>query len=224
MIHTSSASHSSPVSLRIWAALTSFWHWCLRWSIEVAVLTAVELQLLRDDCLLKPIMNDKPLEQLATLRAVVGYLGEKNQYDWWTSSFFVPNSHAFLAPVFARTPVLAQCMGVTRAAAVIHDKHIGVGRVYHLFRLPEDTEQAIHRALYEPDLCTRIAALTANRDAALAYLREIATSPVTLGTGPTSVGEAHALHDPRTWSLAASHFLYAFNYGVQVFPYLADRT
>ena len=182
----------------------------------------MELQLLRDDCLLKPIMNDKPLEQLATLRAVVGYLGEKNQYNWWTSSFFVPNSYAFLAPVFARTPVLAQCMGVTRAAAVIHDKHIGVGRVYHLFRLPEDTEQAIHRALYEPDLCTRIAALTANRDAALAYLREKAVSPVTPGIGPTLIGKALALRAADAWSTAVTYYLQAFEKNVQTYPYFVD--
>ena len=134
----------------------------------------------------------------------------------------MPNSHAFLVPVFVRTPVLAQCTGVTRAAAIIHDKHIGVGRVHHLFRLPEDTEQAIHRALYDSELCTRIAVLTANRDAALAYLREMATSLVTPGIGPTLIGKALTLRAADAWSTAATYYLQAFEKNVQTYPYFVD--
>ena len=98
---------------------------------------------------------------LAKMRAVVGYLGERNQSGWWQSSFFAPGSQAFLAPVFGRTRLLAQCTGVAQAAAVVHDERIGVGDVYHLFRLPEDIEQALHRALHSHELSADIRALHA---------------------------------------------------------------
>ena len=81
--------------------------------------------------------------QLVTYRLLVGYLGEKEQYGWWQSSFFTQGAGAFLTPLFPRTQMLAQCNGVTQAAALVHDERIGVGHVYHLFRRPEDLEQSI---------------------------------------------------------------------------------
>ncbi len=169
-------------------------------------------------------MNTTQAGDLAILRAVVGYLGESNQHNWWPSSFFAPTSHAFLTPVFTRTPVLAQCTGATSAAALVHDRLIGVGRVYHLFRLPEDLEQAIHRALYDPDLCARIMALTANKDAALTHLRTTAATAVSLAVGPTFVGDAMTLRSPDAWSKAAAYYLHAFEQNTQIYPYFVDRT
>jgi len=167
-------------------------------------------------------MTDSLTELLATMRAIIGYLGEQGQYAWWHCSFFAPASRAFLAPIFARTPVVAQCMGVTRAAAVVHDERIGMGRVYHLFRLPEDMEQSIHRALHDPDLGARITASTVSTDAALAHLREMATSMVTSGIGPTLIGEARALRTADTWRLVTTHYLRAFEQGAQVYPYFIE--
>jgi hypothetical protein len=167
-------------------------------------------------------MDVTQLEQLTILRSVIGYLGEHDQFAWWQSSFFAPASRAFLAPVFARTPVVAQCVGVTRAAALVHDERIGVGRVYHLFRLPEDLEQSIHSALHDPDLGARITASTVGQNAALAYLRELATSTVTSGIGPTLIGEARALRTADTWRLVTTHYLRAFEQGAQVYPYFIE--
>ena len=101
-------------------------------------------------------MDADHLVTLATLRILVGYLGEREQFGWWQSAFFAPGSQAFLAPLFARTQLLAQCNGVTRAACLIHDERIGVGHVYHLFRLPEDMEQGLHGILNEEDVLSLI--------------------------------------------------------------------
>jgi hypothetical protein len=133
------------------------------------------------------------LEQLVTLRTVVGYLGERDQYGWWQSSFFAPGSQAFLAPMFGRTQLLAQCNGVTRAAAVVHDERIGVGNVYHLFRLPEDIEQALHRSLHGQELSTTISALCASKEAAFDYLLKEARALSNRGIGPTSVGAIRSI-------------------------------
>ena len=87
------------------------------------------------------------VENLAVLRAVVAYLGERDQFAWWQSAFFGAGSALFLSPIFARTQILAQCAGAGMAAARVHDEHIGVGGVYHLFRLPEEIERSLHGAL-----------------------------------------------------------------------------
>ena len=90
------------------------------------------------------------LQAIVRLRVIVGYLGEKAQFDWWQSGFFTPSSAAFLNPVFARTSALAQYHGVKEAARRLHDEHIGVGRMFHLFRLPETLEQSLFEFLKEP--------------------------------------------------------------------------
>jgi hypothetical protein len=170
-------------------------------------------------------MEAREVQTVATLRAVVGYLGEKDQAGWWPSTFFAPGSQAFLAPVFARTQVLAQCTAVTRAAAVAHDERIGVGHVYHLFRLPEDVEQRIHAALHEPGLTEAIGEAVASRDSALGYLRGRAGSAGSESgsVGPTRVGELHDLRGAEGWREVAAQYLRGVESGVEVYPYFADR-
>ena len=86
-------------------------------------------------------MSSLLVERLAELQAVIGYLGEREQSGWWQCSFHSTGSRAFLAPVLGRTPNLAQHVGASRAAALVHDERIGVGRVFDRFRLPGDLEQ-----------------------------------------------------------------------------------
>jgi hypothetical protein len=75
------------------------------------------------------------------LRLVVGYLGEQAQFTWWPSKFFAPESGQFLDHIFSKTADLAHYNGVTEAARIAHVEHIGIGRVFHAFRLPEVMEQ-----------------------------------------------------------------------------------
>lgn len=168
-------------------------------------------------------METTQLETLAKMRVAVGYLGERDQFGWWKSSFFAPASGAFLAPVFGRTQLLAQCNGVTRAAALVHDEHIGVGNVYHLFRLPEDVEQSLHRVLHDQELSRTIGALCASKQVALdCLLRESGTLD-NAGVGPTSVGTASDLRNEKPWRIVAAHYLHAYNGGSEVYPYFVDK-
>jgi hypothetical protein len=64
-------------------------------------------------------MNATAFETLATIRVAVGYLGERDQHAWWQSAFFAAGSRSFLGPIFGRTQIVAQCAGVTRAAAMV---------------------------------------------------------------------------------------------------------
>lgn len=162
------------------------------------------------------------LEPLVALRILAGYLGEREQYAWWPSAFFVLDSDAFLTPLFARTRLLAQCHGVTQAAALVHDERIGVGKVYHLFRLPEDMEQGIHRLLHDAEVCSRLEAQVLNHETALTSLRAMAASLATSAPGPTRAGAASDVHRIDIWSVVAAHYLYAFEHRIQVYPYFID--
>jgi hypothetical protein len=170
-------------------------------------------------------MDVTQLDHLATLRAVVGYLGEREQHAWWQSSFFSPASQAFLAPVFGRTQILAQLNGVTRAAAIVHDERIGIGQVYHLFRLPEDVEQGIHRVLHSLELCEQIAALVSSKESAMAYLRqEAADSTAEESVGPIHIGDVHDLRAPSFWLNVIANYDHGFDHGTEVYPYFAERS
>ena len=119
---------------------------------------------------LEIILNIAFIESLSTLRTVVGYLGEREHFNWWPSAFLSAGSHAFLAPVFGKTQLLAQVSGVTQAAALHHDERIGVGHVYHLFRLPEDMEQKIHRVLHDRTVEAQIEKVIASEESAFSVV------------------------------------------------------
>jgi hypothetical protein len=172
---------------------------------------------------IEQMMAESLIETLALLRAAVGYLGERDQQSWWQSGFFSSGSRAFLTPVFGRTQVLAQCAGVTRAAALVHDERIGVGQVYHLFRCPEDLEQGIHAVYQRSDIGRYIGTLVTSPDAALALLREQANSTQIAGIGPTRVGDESELRKPRAWRTVAAHYARAFAEEDEVFPYFTGR-
>mgnify|MGYP001252747492 FL=1 len=157
------------------------------------------------------------VDAIVKLRLSIGYLGEREQFGWWSSSFFTRGSDAFLSPLFGRTQILAQCNGVTQAAGIVHDERIGVGNVYHLFRLPEDLEQNIHNAL----LRLEPRGFSQDRGSALEGLRRNSPHPTPTGIGPTKVGNARSLHDPKSWLIVSGLYLSAFENGVEIYPYFA---
>ncbi len=168
-------------------------------------------------------MTRAHLEYLTKLRVVVGYLGEREQFSWWQSSFFSAGSQAFLAPIFARTQFLAQCSGVIRAAASVHDERIGTGHVYHLFRLPEDMEQDLHQLLHSPELTQEIANLTTDKDSALNFLQQDTDSISSTTVGPVLINETETLRDATQWRSVCAHYAYGFSQGIEIFPYFADQ-
>lgn len=169
-------------------------------------------------------MDTPDLVTLASIRIVVGYLGERDNHGWWPSSFFSPSSRAFLEPVFPRTMLLAQSAGIAAAAAITHDDRIGTGEVFHLFRLPEDVEQRIHALLHDQEVAARIAPLTAGLEAARTFLHRHAAEGVELRDGPVRVGGIADLREPGAWGPAVALYLGAFETGSQSFPFFADRS
>ncbi|MFO1432645.1 MAG: BrxE family protein [Candidatus Competibacteraceae bacterium] len=161
---------------------------------------------------------------MVRLRLLVGYLGEPSQFNWWPSGFFAPSSVAFLTPVFHKTALLAQYHGVQEAARRVHDAHIGIGRVFHLFRLPEPLEHALFEHLqatlstvdYRSDLATLDTALTA--------LQALGQGASPLQEGPVQLGSVSELMTPHWPAAVARCYHAALLAHVRAFPYFVDRT
>ena len=110
--------------------------------------------------------------ELALLRALVAALGERTTPPWWRTQFLTDVGLRALARVFPRTAPSAAVSSTTIAAQADHDKRIGVGRRFHLFRLPQDLERFLSAALSEDQLRIRVAELV--RDEFGRLLHEIA--------------------------------------------------
>jgi hypothetical protein len=167
--------------------------------------------------------EDHRLQAIVRLRIIVGYLGEKAQFGWWPTEFYTPSSAAFLNPVFARTTALAQYHGVKEAARRVCDEHIGVGRVFHLFRLPETLEQLLFEVLQDPATVVAVHQPIASRATALDALQSIAKSQGPSQEGPLNIGTAADLDHDAWLAAAAGCYHAAFAKGGRSYPYLVDR-
>ncbi len=159
--------------------------------------------------------------KIAELRVLVGFLGEKGQSNWWSSEFFSASASAFLAPIFNRTPFLAQYQGVTAAAAKVHDEAIGVGRLYHLFRLPIGLEQASTDALHDAVFIQSLQGGLASRDNAMARLAKLAAGNEKAAPGPVSIGQMSEDLESELQQ-AAGIYHTAFTAGIQTYPYMRE--
>jgi hypothetical protein len=158
---------------------------------------------------------------IAELRVLVGYLGEKGQANWWSSEFFSANAAAFLAPIFNRSVFLAQYQGATAAAAKVHDEAIGVGRIYHLFRLPIGLEQAAAETLNDATFIKSLQDKLVGRELAMSRLAELVAGTATATPGPVSLGQ---MGDDLGAELLRAAGIYhsAFKLGIQSLPYLRE--
>lgn len=166
-------------------------------------------------------MQDKKLLTLALMRLAVGMLGEQPKAGWWPSKFCGKEAGMFLQPTYPRTVSLARLKGVTAAALKVHDEHIGVGRVYHLFRLPAELEEQMHTAFVEKGL-EGAARILSNIDQALEFLHQQA-SDAPFAPGPVQVGKTADLTKEATWRSVAAHYLNAYERGERTYPYFVEK-
>jgi hypothetical protein len=157
------------------------------------------------------------------LRLLVGYLGEKNQLGWWATDFLSPVAKAFLEPSFPRTWRVAQYTAATEAARRVHDEHIGVGNVFHLFRLPEELERQLHTHMLANPGDEKPFASLAARDSAMQALDEFASGTNTSKEGPINIGKLSHIRELDAFRLIARHYRDAFERGSKVFPYFAGN-
>jgi hypothetical protein len=168
-------------------------------------------------------MNAKLIPKIVGLRLAVGLLGERGQPAWWPSSFLGPHAQTFLNPIFGCKTRMAQYNGITDAACRVHDERIGVGRVFHLYRLPETIEQWITNAFQEGSLPENVTRCFESTEAAESVLTGLAKGPAVVKPGPVRLGGTDMINSPDGVALVAVTYRAAFHAGVKCYPYFTDR-
>nr|WP_294563142.1 BrxE family protein [uncultured Rhodopila sp.] len=154
---------------------------------------------------------------ISRLRVLVGYLGERRQSGWWSSSFLDPASTAFIGPIFGNAATNARVVGVTEAARRIHDDAIGLGQTFHLFRLPEALEQEMHRNLSASNGIANVESVAA----AIEELSALSQRDCEPKSGPVHIGALDLLCDAQWIPAVAGHYRAAFATCARCYPYFA---
>jgi len=161
-------------------------------------------------------------KDLAILRLLVGYLGEKPQYAWWDTNFLSPIGQQFMTINFPRTALSASIHSVTEAARRLHDERIGKGGVNHLFRLPAALEEDVHNAILTGEANLSID-LVNNQHTALDELGERATKKSVFTGGPKLIGTIIDLQQLGILEHVAAIYFHGFSHNTPCFPYFNNE-
>lgn len=160
----------------------------------------------------------------AKLRFAVGCLGEAATPPWWNAGLFSAESDAFLTPIFPRSQYLARMTATCEAAARIHDEHIGVGQVFHLFRLPEAFEQQIAEVASTSDFREQVSATVGGINAARSLIDQLARGAESVeGSGPVNVGMPDDLSQSETLAAIADAYRQGFEKESRIYPFVSGR-
>jgi hypothetical protein len=162
------------------------------------------------------------LAQLAKLRLIVGYLGEKKQCAWWDTGFLDTTGQRYLEMVFPRTKVAAGIRSTGEAARTAHDAKIGKVGTYHLFRLPVEIEDRIEQ-LFDKDQLSEWMKEVQSKDAALSMLDQLAQTKLDAPEGPVQVGTSKTILRKDSIAELAAHYHSAMNKGRMCYPYFAAQ-
>jgi hypothetical protein len=158
------------------------------------------------------------LSTLLEMREAIGFLGERSHYGWWPTAFYEASSRSFLEPVFTKTSIAAQYHGVVAAARRLHDEHLSVGS-FHLFRLPEEIEQDLHKLLQ--DMMKKAKNMKyRDKENALDFLNRLAGSAPKGSEGPVAIGEIKDVSSTTTIGAIAGAYVWAFSRNTKTYPYL----
>lgn len=165
-------------------------------------------------------MNSKTIRKLCETRLTVGFLGEKHQRSWWSSSFLSHSSKPFLNPIFTNSIRVAQYSGVCKAACIVHDKQIGIGKYYHLFRLPDSVEYSLLKCVQTDDFSEYFFEVLSNRETALNWLAGDSPTEIQKLEGPLSIGDYSDNKLKRLVDIAKQHYFYAMKNDYITLPYM----
>ena len=165
-------------------------------------------------------VQSNELIKVIRLRTAIGLLGEKDHGNWWSSLWFTSNATTYLSPIYGERTDAARYQGLVETARLAHDNRIGIGRAFHLFRLPEALERRIHDSVIKENAISAAGGIPGKADAET-FLEEIA-EPVDAKIGPIRVGNAADFEGPAWTKVLAGHYLAAFKNSQQTFPYFAE--
>lgn len=164
-------------------------------------------------------MNKPAKKLIAELKLIIGFLGEKSQFNWWESNFLSSSSTAYLTPTYPRTILLAQYHGVSEAALAVHDRFIGTGINYHLYRLPDSIEREVASAVQELSSGKSLRSTLSSQETALNRLAELA-SQEQAKDGPVDIGSFSDEDLERLIKSSAGYYSNAFTQGIKCYPFM----
>lgn len=150
------------------------------------------------------------------LRLQVLALGEK--FGWWNSSFFTDESMSFLEYVFPKTKYATTIITASEVGKEAHDQAVGIGK-YHLFRLPQNLEEKIHKMILENQELKDV--LNRTRENEMEDLEQMTEyMAINCEQGPIHIGAVSDLNEEGIVAVLAKHYFDAFKNNYQTFPYL----
>ncbi len=105
---------------------------------------------------------------------------------------------------------------------MVHDERIGIGHVYHLFRLPESMEQGIHHALQNKQVGHFNIMDSLDQETAIVNLENLALKSDHSDEGPVRIGAISDLENEESWGKVAGLYLIAFQSDSRFYPYFSD--
>jgi hypothetical protein len=162
--------------------------------------------------------NDETLDMLLRLRIAVAYLGEKEQFAWWTTQFLSAAGLRFLQFTYPRSAFAAGVNAATETAKAFHDRRIGKGGVSHLFRFPYTIEQRMSASLLSRSDGT-LNSIVSSKQAAIDVLDGLKNDYTKVTEGPVRVGSNRLLSSKAAASGLAAFYSGAFQSGKQTLPY-----
>jgi hypothetical protein len=163
-------------------------------------------------------LKDDILRLLLRLRIAVVYLGEKEQYAWWSTQFLGGTGRRFLEFTYPRSAFAAGVTAAAEAAKAFHDRRIGKGGVSHLFRLPHIVEQRLSALLLSCSDETLLS-IVSSKQTAIRVLADLRKESTTAPEGPVRIGNNKMLSSGGAISKLAALYADAFETGKQTLPY-----
>jgi len=164
------------------------------------------------------------VRNILLLRTVVATLGERTTPPWWRTQFFTEFGARALTRVFPRTAASAALSSVLIAAREDHDKRIGIGSRYHLFRLPASIEHAAILLMSEEAFSAQTAATVSKGQGDL--IHELATMAhdrkERFAEGPIRLGSSASIAEVAGIEGLAAHYGHSFQTSRRAFPYFDD--
>src|SRR5712664_3411014 len=164
------------------------------------------------------------IRNILQLRRIVATLGERTTPPWWRTQFFSEFGVRALTRVFPRTAASAALNSVLIAAREDHDKRIGIGGRYHLFRLPASIERAAILLMSEETFAVQTSATVSKGEEDL--IHELATMArgrkEPPAEGPIRLGPSASIAEVAGIEGLAAHYGYSFQTSRRAFPYFDD--
>ena len=162
--------------------------------------------------------------ELLAVRTVVALIGERTDPPWWRTRFLTEVGLKTTARIYPRTAACAAIRSVTVAAQADHDRRIGVGGRYHLFRLPTSTELALAARAADDVFKSRLGELVKRRqEELLEELASLASDQAAPAIeGPVRIGLISVLPSSQTVALLATHYHASVLDGRRRFPYFEE--